>query len=165
MDVRGSRSQDEIERFLTEQTVPVRVSCRTPSADRNGESDTDDARPELSTGPLWMLSLWYRYEDGAIRCSTAESADVVRYLRRDPGVAFEISTNEPPYRGVRGNGTAEIDHDPDKELLRNLLDRYLGTTDSQLARRLLDEKRSEVTITIAPNVVYGWDYTDQMSDS
>lgn len=145
MNVRGSRSREDIDAFLDEATIPIRLACRTPK------------------GGLWMLSLWFRYREGRLYCATAASADVVSYLRNDPAVAFEVSTNDPPYEGVRGSGTARIEPDPDKELLTELLERYLGTTDSPLARRLLDDDREEVTIEIEPERVYGWDFTERMS--
>jgi hypothetical protein len=138
-----------------------------------------------------MLSLWYRWEPGhgsssdagaeegtestgdgdrdgdspALRCATSRDADVVRYLEADDGVAFEVSTNEPPYRGVRGNGTATIAPDAEKRLLRSLLERYLGGTDSALARRLLDPEREEVEIRVEPARVHSWDYAGRMRDA
>ncbi len=77
----GAWDAGETERFLESSTVPLRVACRTP-----------DDEP-------WLLSLWYLYRDGALWCATGADADVVRYLRHDDGVAFEASTNHPPYRG------------------------------------------------------------------
>ncbi|MDQ2051466.1 pyridoxamine 5'-phosphate oxidase family protein [Natronolimnohabitans sp. A-GB9] len=156
MHVRGSRSRSEIEAFLDETTVPVRLGCRTPA------------------GNPWMVSLWYRRrvpDDAAddrpwiLECATASSADLVSFLRADPAVSFEVSTNRPPYRGVRGRGSVTIEPDPEKETLRSLLERYLGGTDSELAETLLAEERDEVTITIEPDVVYGWDYSDRMQES
>jgi nitroimidazol reductase NimA-like FMN-containing flavoprotein (pyridoxamine 5'-phosphate oxidase superfamily) len=132
--------------YLTDATVPVRLACRTPG------------------GGLWMLSLWYRFDADAERlvCATAASADVVEYLRADDGVAFEVSTNDPPYRGVRGNGRATVEPDEGKTTLRSLLERYLGGTDSSLARRLLDPDREEVRIRIDPERCYSWDFTERM---
>lgn len=146
MDVRGGLGRGEIEAFLEESVAPIRLSCRTPA------------------GRLWMVSLWFRYREGALECATGTDADVVSFLDADPHVAFEVSTNEPPYRGVRGNGTATISPDPEKEVLQGLLERYLGTTESDLAQRLLDPDRREVRIRIEPETVAGWDYTDRMAD-
>jgi hypothetical protein len=172
----GAWGPERVDAFLADAVVPVRLACRTPA------------------GPLWMLSLWYRWEPGrgsasdveaddveaddgpesgrdgdrdgpALRCATSREADVVRYLEADDGVAFEVSTNEPPYRGVRGNGTATVVPDEEKALLRSLLDRYLGGTDSALARRLLDPEREEVEIRIAPRRVHSWDYAGRMRDA
>jgi hypothetical protein len=135
--------------FLTDTTVPVRLACRTPA------------------GGLWMLSLWYDFDvdTGEFVCATSAAADVVAYLREDDDVAFEVSTNDPPYRGVRGNGTAIIDPDDGKAVLRRLLKRYLGGTDSSLAERLLAPERDEVAIRIDPDRWYSWDFTERMRDA
>lgn len=142
----GAWSETEAESYLRERAIPIRLGCRTPS------------------GGLWMLSLWYQYRDGAFHCATGADADVVRYLNADPGVSFEVSDNEPPYRGVRGAGTATIAHDDDKEQLETLLVRYLGGTDNELADRLLDADREEVRIRIDPSKLYTWDFADRMAD-
>jgi len=147
MNVRGALSLDEIETFLENATIPLRVACRTPG-DR-----------------LWMLSLWFQYRDGQLRCATSKEADVVRYLEHDRHVAFEVSTNDPPYRGVRGHGSASVSDDPDKEVLRELLERYMDGTENALGRRLLSEERDEVTIAIEPGRVYGWDFSDRRGGS
>ncbi|ELY44524.1 hypothetical protein [Natronorubrum sulfidifaciens] len=150
MHVRGTLSPSAITDLLEETTAPIRVACRTPQDN------------------LWMCSLWYRLEDGAaeddwqLQCATSAGADIVSFLESEPEVAFEVSTNEPPYTGVRGRGTATVEPDPEKEALRALLERYHVGTASELARNLLSEERDEVTITIAPAVVYGWDFADRM---
>jgi nitroimidazol reductase NimA-like FMN-containing flavoprotein (pyridoxamine 5'-phosphate oxidase superfamily) len=146
-EFRGSWSDEEVTTFLRETTVPIRLATH---------------RPDES---LWLVALWYRYRDGSFECATGADADVVRFLRSDSEVAFDVSTNQPPYRGVRGNGTASLSPDRDKAVLRDLVERYLGGTDSELAGRLLDDEREEVRIRINPRVVYSWDYTERMRDS
>jgi nitroimidazol reductase NimA-like FMN-containing flavoprotein (pyridoxamine 5'-phosphate oxidase superfamily) len=146
-DWTGMWSKAEATAYLEDATVPVRLACRTPN------------------GGLWMLSLWFRYDDGAIHCATSADADVVSYLESNPSVAFEISDNQPPYRGVRGAGTAAIDPDEDKELLLSLFERYLGGTDNDLADRLLVEGREETRIRVDPTKCYTWDFGDRMSDA
>lgn len=143
----GSWARADAVAYLEEATVPIRLACRT------------------SEGGLWMLSLWYRYRDGAFHCATSAEADVVRYLEADPGVAFEVSDNDPPYRGVRGAGTATVEPDEDKALLEALIRRYLGGTDSALADRLLAADRREVHIRIDPDRCYTWDFTERMADA
>ncbi|MDJ1431911.1 pyridoxamine 5'-phosphate oxidase family protein [Halostagnicola sp. A-GB9-2] len=154
MNVRGSLSRETIARFLSVQTIPIRIGCRTPS------------------GHPWMLSMWYRSraagDDGSdewvLECATGAEAKVVTYLTENPEVSFEISTNQPPYTGVRGRGTATIEPDPEKDVLRSLVNRYLGGPKSTLAQTLLSGDREEVTITIEPSVVYGWDFSQRMRE-
>jgi hypothetical protein len=156
MHVTGQWSLSEAGAFLRETTVPVRLACRTPADD------------------LWMLSLWYEWtetEDGEgterpegplLRCATGANADVVRFLRRNDGVAFEVSTNDPPYRGVRGRGTATVVPDENKALLRSLFERYLGDTDNELGDRLLSPDRDEVRILVEPTRLHTWDFSGRM---
>lgn len=150
MRVTGPWSRAEADRFLTEQRIPIRLAVRT-GPDGDG---------------LWMLSLWYRWLDdrAVFECATNRRADVVRHLERHDGVAFEVSTNDPPYRGVRGSGTATIESDWGQERLRDLLERYLGGTDSRLASELLSPDREEVRIGIQPDRLATWDFTERMRE-
>jgi hypothetical protein len=143
----GPWSPEQTREYLTERAVPIRVATRTPG------------------GRLWMLSLWYLFRDGALWCATSASADVVAFIEDDPGVAFEVSENEPPYMGVRGSAEASLSPDEDKSLLRELIARYLGGTDSTLARRLLDADREEVRIRLEPTRTHTWDYSERMRDA
>jgi nitroimidazol reductase NimA-like FMN-containing flavoprotein (pyridoxamine 5'-phosphate oxidase superfamily) len=140
----GAWAEPTVESFLEETTVPVRLACHRPD------------------GKLWLVALWFRYRDGAFECATGAGADLVRYLRHDPAVAFDVSVNRPPYRGVRGSGTATLTADADKGVLRALVERYLGDTESDLAAWLLSEERSEVRIRIEPDRFHSWDYSDRM---
>ncbi|UPW00229.1 pyridoxamine 5'-phosphate oxidase family protein [Halorussus gelatinilyticus] len=140
----GAWSEREVEEYLRSATVPLRLACH---------------RPDES---LWMVALWYRYREGFFECSTWAEADVVTYLRNDAEVAFEVSENHPPYRGVRGNGSTGLSVDEDKGVLRDLLERYLGGTDSELAEWLLSPDREEVRIRVRPRRIHSWDYSDRM---
>jgi len=147
MRLEGDPDREWVEAFLHERTIPVRVATRTPS------------------GGLWMLSLWYGYDDGddTLHLATSADARVVDYLEADPAVAFEVSTNDPPYRGVRGQGDAALEPDDGKALLRTLVDRYLDGTDGDLARWLLRDERDEVHVTVDVETAYAWDYSDRMA--
>lgn len=146
VDPTGPWSRSQLVAELEDLTVPLRLACRT------------------SAGGLWQVTLWFVYRDDRFLCATGRDADVVEFLRTSPAVAFDVSTNEPPYRGVRGNGTATIEPDPEKALLQELLERYLGGTDSPLAQRLLDPDREEVRIEIDPARLVTWDYSDRMAE-
>lgn len=146
VDVRGPWSRDELEAFLDGATVPLRLAARTPS------------------DYPWIVPLWYVYRDGRFLCATGRSADIVEFLERDARVGVDVSTNDPPYKGVRGAGDATIEPDEDKALLREVLTRYLGGTDSSLADRLLGADRAEVRIEIDPTRLVTWDYSDRMAD-
>lgn len=142
--VDGAWSDEEAETFLDAAVVPIRLGCHNPA------------------GGLWMLSLWYRYADDKLQCATSKDADVVRFLRNNDEVCFEVSTNRPPYMGVRGAGQATVEADGGKAVLRALVDRYLGTREVEMAQWLLREDREEVSISIDPSRMHTWDFTPRM---
>ncbi|MFT4922413.1 MAG: nitroimidazol reductase NimA-like FMN-containing flavoprotein [Haloarculaceae archaeon] len=144
VSVDGVWSLAEAEEFLEAAIVPVRLGCHNPA------------------GGLWMLSLWYRFHDGHVQCATSTDADVVSFLRNDDEVCFEVSTNSPPYMGVRGAGRARIEDEGGKAVLGNLVDQYLGTREAEMAQWLLSDEREEVAITIEPDRIYTWDFTPRM---
>lgn len=142
--ITGAWSETRLEAFLEESRIPIRIATHRRD------------------GSLWMVALWYRYRNGTFECATGANAHIVQFLESDPQVAFDVSTNDPPYRGVRGNGTATLTADEEKTTLRALVERYLGDTESPLAEWLLSDAREEVRIRIQPNEMYSWDYTDRM---
>ena len=143
MEVSGPWDRDRVDEFLTDARVPVRIGCRTPADDP------------------WIVSLWFSW-DGAVHCATSADADLVSFLAHDDHVSFEVSTNDPPYKGVRGRGRATVSPDGEKELLRVLLGRYLGGTDNPTGDRLLRPEREEVRIRIEPERLHTWDYSKRM---
>lgn len=145
-EFRGAWTEDEVESFLQATTVPIRIATRR------------------SNGSIWPVTLWYRYRNGYVECATKATADLVGILRNNPAVGVDVSTNEMPYRGIRGSGTATVSRDGGGEVLRDLVERYLGGADSSLADRLLDENREEVRIRIDPDEIFSWDYSERMDD-
>lgn len=145
-DFAGVWSEDEVTTFLQEVTIPIRIATRR----------SDDS--------LWPVTVWYQYHNGVFECATQATADLVRILRNDPTVGLDVSTNDPPYSGIRGTGTAALSPDGGEEVLRDLVQRYLGGTDSSLAKRLLSGDREEALIRIDPDEIYSWDYSDRMED-
>jgi len=143
MEPSGPWSRDRVNEFLEATTIPVRVGCRTPS-------DTP-----------WIVSLWFSW-DGAVNCATSADADLVDFLAHDDHVSFEVSTNDPPYKGVRGRGYAAVSVDEEKQLLRSLLTRYLGGVDNEVGDRLLRPDREEVRVRIEPERLHTWDYSSRM---
>jgi hypothetical protein len=147
MKVLSSRSAwgiEQVEEFLRTYLAPLRVATQDGS------------------GYPMLCSLWFAYQDGRILCATKRDARVARALDRHPRCAFELAPNEPPYYGVRGRGTASISAEGAVELLGDLIDRYLGTRDSDLARWLLGNADDEVRLVISIDWITSWDYTSRM---
>jgi hypothetical protein len=77
-------------------------------------------------------------------------------------VAFDVSTNDIPYRGVRGRGFARCSVASDKSALEGLLKRYVGT-DNDLAEWLLNRAGDEAVIPIEVAWLTSWDFSGRMN--
>ena len=115
-----------------------------------------------SSGFPVVLSLWFLPEEDELLAAVHQSARIVKRLRADPRCAFEIAPNEPPYRGIRGQAMASLEPEGAKALLERLLERYLGSADSDLGRFLLGRADEELVVRLRPLRVASWDYSERM---
>ena len=139
----GPWDKDAITQFLTGANIPMRLAS-------NG-----------STGPL-VQSLWFVVEDGYLWCATQDSSLLAQRIGRDPRVGFEVAGDQPPYRGVRGTGRAEIFRDQAARILPMLITRYQGDGRTALSDWLVSRIDREVAIRIEPMTLTSWDYTERM---
>jgi hypothetical protein len=112
-----------------------------------------------------ICSLWYLYEDGHLWCATQADALVARAVGSDAPCGFEIANNDPPYRGVRGQGKVVVHEQGGLEMLERLVRRYLGSTKTGFAQWLLNRDEAEVALSIKPGWITAWDYGARMSDA
>lgn len=141
----GTWTGADIESFLTDARIPLRLSLTTPK------------------GPL-IVPVWYEYADGRLWSCSPEDSLLVRSLRAHPAIAFDVSTNDVPYRGVRGRGTAVCEKAEDSRQLERLLGRYLGGVNNNLAIWLLGRSEDEALIGIEIDWITSWDFGDRMAD-
>jgi pyridoxamine 5'-phosphate oxidase-like protein len=144
--LKGPWKREEVDRFLTDSQFPLRLACVA-----------EDGFPRV-------VSVWYGYDGERLRCVSHRSSKLVSLLKRSDCVGFELAPNEPPYYGVRGQGIARLEPDVDGEVLEQMLQRYLGGTQSRLGEWLLSRSDDEVLITIEPLRLFSWDYRDRMAD-
>lgn len=144
MECKGPWSRSQVDAFLARTRVPLRLAV-------NGTS-----------GHPVLASLWFAPFEGRIWCATQRSAKVVSLLARDPRCAFEVAPETIPYTGVRGRAVAALVDDRGEEILRALIERYLGDTASPFARWLLGRAGSEVAIALAPHRIVSWDFSERM---
>lgn len=111
-------------------------------------------------GPL-VQSVWYVYEDAALWCATQADSVLATRLGNDNRVGWEIAGDEPPYRGVRGIGTAELLNEAEP-VLHKLIDRY-GQEGTPLAEWLVSRVASEVAVRITDLRITSWDYAPRMT--
>jgi len=140
----GPWSLSDVELFLHQALIPVRLSAISPS------------------GWPTVVSLWFIYEDGVLKCATKPSARITKLLRENPKCGFEIAGETPPYHGVRGQGLATLDHKLGPNLLPRLIDRYIGPDITPFRRWLLIGQEEEVAIVIRPTRLMSWDYRKRM---
>jgi len=131
--------------FLDAQRSPLRLSVNT------------------SSGPL-IVPLWFYYESNSLWCASHKSSLIVSAIGESTSCGFDVSTNDIPYRGVRGRGTVRCKPEAGARTLERLLDRYLPDRNNSLARWLLSRADDEVAIEIVPFKLYSWDYSERMRD-
>lgn len=142
----GPWDMQQIEQFLGSATLPIRLSCIA------------------SDGFPRVVSLWFLYRQDTLFCVTHQSSKLVQLLQKNQRVGFEVSPNDPPYYGVRGQGTATINALGDDPALEQLLQRYIGDNTSSFSRWLLSRSPEEMIISVAPHRIYSWDYRQRMAE-
>jgi hypothetical protein len=139
----GPWDRSQIEAFLDQAIIPIRIA----SAGRNS--------------PL-VQSLWFLRDDDSLWCCTQRDAVLTRRLSRSPRCGFEVSGDQPPYRGVRGSAEAEMIPARAGDVLPRLIARYLGNSPGPLADWLLSRLDREVAIRFHSLRVTTFDFTSRM---
>jgi hypothetical protein len=145
--VRGPWSHEEVAEFLEASVIPMRMSVETDSG-----------------WPI-VLSLWFAPDGLELVGATRPTSALVRCLERRPRCGFEVAGDTPPYHGVRGRATVELDRGYGAATLDRLLVRYLGGLDSPLADTLRASAHDEVGMRLRPVALTTWDYRDRMASS
>jgi nitroimidazol reductase NimA-like FMN-containing flavoprotein (pyridoxamine 5'-phosphate oxidase superfamily) len=130
--------------FADAARVPVRIACCD------------------AAGWPALVSLWFLREGDTLWCATPASAQAATWLARDPRCGFEISTNDVPYRGVRGRALAQVVPERGKEVLGRLASRYLGETPTPFSRWLLSREGPEVAVALTIQRATHWDFSQRM---
>ena len=145
--IKNGEISDLGKKFLEEQKIPIRLSVLSES---NWPS---------------IISLWYVYKENRFYCATIKNALIVKYLKKNKKCAFEISTETPPYRGIRGQGLVKLDYEKGEEVLKTLLERYEIMKNSKLETFLLSRINDVVAIEITPTKLFSWDFGKRMKDA
>ncbi len=140
-------SDSRLANFIEASRTPLRIACNT------------------SSGFPLIVPLWFLFDGKAFWCVTHKDAKLLKHLRNDQHVGFEIANNEPPYAGARGYGDVTLIPESGADLLPQLLKRYFIREESRLALWLLSRADDEVAIRLDPHYINGWDYQDRMKDA
>lgn len=139
----GPWSADDIHEFLLGAHIPIRLATSG------------------SSGPL-VQSLWFTPRDDELWCCTQSDSVLMKRLARDSRIGFEISGDQPPYRGIRGFARASSHPDMAPEILPILIRRYLDDPDAPLAKWLVSRLPQETAIRLHDLQVSSWDYSKRM---
>ena len=141
----GSWTGTEVGEFLRESRIPLRIGFFGGS------------------GGL-IVPVWYQYDDGRLFCCSPAKSALVKGLKENPVIAFDISTNEIPYKGVRGRARATCSFAASRQPLEVLLQKYLNDTNNELSQWLLSRTDEEVVIELEIAWLTSWDFSARMSD-
>ena len=147
LEIKGPWNEADVAGFLDGAKIPIRLACIGA-----------DGFPRV-------VSLWYRYDAGNFYCVTHRDAKLTALLRRNEKVGFEVSPNDPPYHGVRGQGIVSLHDEGGAATLEAHLARYLGGTGSPLAKWLLSRADDELLVRVNVTRLFTWDYRERMSDT
>ena len=138
--------ESEVCLFLASSTIPMRIATSTASY------------PTL-------CSVWYLFDEqqGDLLSVSNENSQLVSDLKENQKCSFEIAPNTPPYYGVRGKAAVTLSKDGALETLTNLMSRYLGGTESSLAKWLIGRSDEEYVLRLKPAQMTSWDYRERMS--
>ena len=136
-------NKQELQDFLVSSKIPVRISV------------LDDEYPLI-------CSVWFEYLDEKLVIVSHEDSKLAKTLLRQRKCGFEIATNDPPYKGVRGKADVVAEAEGSGDTLRRVIQRYLGGTNQKLASWLLSRVEHEVKFTLHPTWVTSWDYGERM---
>ena len=134
---------EEIDKFIPDPQIPIRV-CFIKS----------DRIPAV-------VSLWYVCNDGKIYCAVQKTAKIVAYIQKNSVCGFEIAADKPPYKGIRGEGSARILRNTGAYVLDLLIEKYLGEKESTLSKFLRDNSKTEVAIEITSRKISHYDFLNE----
>jgi PPOX class probable F420-dependent enzyme len=122
----------------------------------------DDTTRELLEGPHSAIlatanadgrpqstKIFVKREDDAVVFSTVEGRLKTRNMKRDPRVSLLVLADGGRYVEIRG--TVGIEEDPDKELLYEMYDRYMGG-----ATPPAEPGAERLIVRITPEKLYHW---------
>ena len=138
---------NEINKFIPDLKIPIRVAFIK------------------SSGMPAVISLWYVCNDDKIYCAAQKTAKIVSYLQKNLVCGFEIAADKPPYKGMRGEGTARILNETGAYVLDLLMQKYLEEKESTLSKLLRNNSKTEVAIEITPQKIFHYDYSKRMKDA
>jgi len=138
----GPLDQHEVEALLS-----------GPNILRLGVVDERDGSPMVHP-------VWFYYENEMFFIATDTDSAKARSIRKNPNVYFVVDLVQGPPRGVRGKGIARIsdDHSYATEVTKKCTVKYLGTSEGEAARKIIETGNDSSVIEIIPRYIATWKF-------
>lgn len=105
--------------------------------------------------------VWFLHEGDRLVTTIGTDSLKARRFQEDPRAYFVVDTqSETGIRGVRGRARATVHGERTVELQRQLLQKYLGTEEGEMAEALLRDAQegSSATLELLPEKYLTWGY-------
>jgi hypothetical protein len=124
-----------------------------PNILRLGVVDERDGAPMVHP-------VWFHYEKEMLFVAADTGGLKARSVQKNPNVYFLVDTVQGPPRGARGKGIARVsdDHSYATEVTRKCTVKYLGTSESDMARKIIEMGRDSSVIEIIPKYIATWKF-------
>ena len=145
----ASLSEQDLKEFLTTKILNLHLG-------------TVDEKGHANVHPV---GYYYDHLENRFYILTAKESKKTHNLSRNGTVYFCVDDPNPPYKGVRGKGTARILKEANFNLgiWERIMARYIGNLEDPMAIALKDElkKGNAIVLEISPKYFSTWDYSKQ----
>jgi general stress protein 26 len=111
------------------------------------------------------VGYYYDHSNNKFYVLTGKDSKKTQNLRKNEMIYFCVDDSNPPYKGVRGKGSAKIKKDVNFNLgvWEKIMKRYIGNLEEPMAVALRDEikKGESIVLEISPRYFSTWDYSKQ----
>ena len=128
----SSMTEDEVRDLLSNNKLFARLG-------------TIDEKGDPNVHPVW-----YYFDNDRIYFETGKGYKKVRNIRNRNNIYFCIDDANPPYKGVRGKGTAIISEEISKNvpIAEKIMIKYTGSLDNNMAKFLMNSIQREESVII-----------------
>lgn len=111
-------------------------------------------------GSPMVHPVWFHYENEMFFVAADTGGLKARSVQKNPNVYFLVDTAQGAPRGVRGKGIARVsdDHSYATEVTRKCTVKYLGTSESETAKKIIEMGKVSSVIEIIPRYIATWKY-------
>ena len=104
-----------------------------------------------------VTPVWFDYDGEIFLVTTTDKRKKARNLSRLPRAGFSIAEPNLPYKAVVGYGDVTIEDDPERNVLKKLVHKYLPTEKAdKYFKELAEIPGSQIVLKIKPRWMLSW---------